>query len=472
MASSLEQSLHSFSEEKRTTRFSGWNRLIGDLGGRFNAGIYFLIAIGAILLAYRFTPSFVSAHVSESHANKELIAVVYAGIFVLVSFTIGMLDSRRQGSLVMQIGRVWVASFLALLLLVTFFGIVRYEQIGRYILTYSWVFTVGIGSTYAWIMWQLCARLRPRVLLIGDREFCDRAEEFFVSENRPIELRSLPIEQLVDGIPATLRDSKMLKTWVKENDVDNVIYQNTLVADLEPVVAKGLCEGLHLSAYSEYVELYYGRTVPSEIPQSWLFANSLGCLRPRFQLSKRVIDILLSVTGLLLVSPFLGLAALLVKLTDGGPVLYSQIRVGLGGEPFQIFKLRSMVVESEKEGAQWASKNDSRVTWIGKILRKTRMDEVPQFWNILRGDMSFVGPRPERPEFVEILSEAIPHYDFRQLVKPGLTGWAQVNYPYGASVEDAAQKLAYDLFYVKNASLSLDLQVVLKTMGVVMKGAR
>jgi len=161
----------------------------------------------------------------------------------------------------------------------------------------------------------------------------------------------------------------------------------------------------------------------------------------------------------------------LVKLTSKGPLIYRQMRSGKGGRPFQVFKLRSMRVDAEADGRpRWWQKNDSRETWIGRWLRKFRIDEIPQLVNILRGEMSFVGPRPERPEFVEELSRQIPFYAERLMMPPGLTGWAQVNYAYGASVEDAVQKLEFDLYYLKHMSLVLDLFVLLDTIRTVLLG--
>ena len=161
-----------------------------------------------------------------------------------------------------------------------------------------------------------------------------------------------------------------------------------------------------------------------------------------------------------------------MRLESKGPSLYSQDRVGRFQQHFRIYKLRSMVQNAETNGAQWAAAADARVTRVGRFLRFTRLDEIPQFWNVLRGDMSLVGPRPERPEFVELLSAQIPFYSHRHVVKPGLTGWAQINYPYGASIEDANNKLKYDLYYMKRASLLLDLQIGLRTLGAMMRGSR
>jgi lipopolysaccharide/colanic/teichoic acid biosynthesis glycosyltransferase len=168
------------------------------------------------------------------------------------------------------------------------------------------------------------------------------------------------------------------------------------------------------------------------------------------------------------------IAAVAIKLEEGilAPLIYSQERVGFGGKVFRVFKFRSMRVDAEKDGkARWAQKNDSRVTRVGAIIRNTRVDELPQIFNVLRGDMSFVGPRPERPQFVEELAGQIPYFHERHRVKPGITGWAQISYPYGASIEDSEEKLKYDLYYIKNHSLFFDLFILVRTVEIVLLGS-
>jgi exopolysaccharide biosynthesis polyprenyl glycosylphosphotransferase len=186
---------------------------------------------------------------------------------------------------------------------------------------------------------------------------------------------------------------------------------------------------------------------------------------------KRVFDLLVSLSLLTVTSPIMLITAILIKLESHGPVFYRQERIGQHGRPFSIFKFRSMRADAEKDGRpQWARKNDDRITLIGRFIRRTRIDELPQVFNVFMGEMSFVGPRPERPYFVADLNRKIPYYGVRHIVKPGITGWAQVRYPYGASVEDSLEKLQYDLYYVKNHSLFLDLMILTQTVQVVLWG--
>ena len=199
-----------------------------------------------------------------------------------------------------------------------------------------------------------------------------------------------------------------------------------------------------------------------------LLAGGFYVAKGTFQVRlKRAGDVVVSITLLLITSPLLFLSALLIKLSDRGPIFYSQVRTGLDGNAFRIWKLRTMRTDAEFQGAQWSSRSDPRITKIGTILRRTRLDELPQLWCVLNGSMSLIGPRPERPEFDKQLAKEIPYYELRYLIRPGLSGWAQVNYSYGASVEDSENKLSYDLFYLKNFTFFLDLLILFKTMRLV-----
>jgi len=218
-----------------------------------------------------------------------------------------------------------------------------------------------------------------------------------------------------------------------------------------------------------------GKLLIEDINPSWFIFCHGFKITPWLTLAKRLVDIVSSVIGIGLSLSFMPLVMLAIKLDSPGPILFRQQRVGQGDKPFVLYKLRTMRQDAEQStGAVWASKADPRVTRLGQLLRKSRIDEIPQLINVLKGEMSLVGPRPERPEFVRKLKEIIPYYSERHFVKPGVTGWAQVQYPYGASIEDALEKLRYDLYYIKNISLLLDLRIIFKTIGVVLlrKGAR
>jgi exopolysaccharide biosynthesis polyprenyl glycosylphosphotransferase len=233
-------------------------------------------------------------------------------------------------------------------------------------------------------------------------------------------------------------------------------------------------QGIAMVGEVAFRERHLRRMDLAHLTPDWLMgASGLSCGRLEAA-TRRAAETVISLLLLTLTLPLLLLTALLIKLDSPGPVLYRQERVGLGGRVFTLYKLRSMGIDAEAGGPLWAARRDSRVTRVGSFIRLTRIDELPQLINVIRGEMSFVGPRPERPPFVTQLAEAIPHYHDRACVKPGVTGWAQVNYPYGASVEDARQKLSYDLYYVKHRSLFLDGLIVLATIRVILfqEGAR
>ncbi len=198
-------------------------------------------------------------------------------------------------------------------------------------------------------------------------------------------------------------------------------------------------------------------------PSTLIFTHGFN-VKATQQILRRLVSISISFVGLLLCLPFLPFLMLAVRLSSPGPIFFRQVRVGMRGKPFEVIKFRTMRKDAEKNGAQWAKKNDSRVTGLGRFMRKTRLDEIPQLWNVLRGDMGFVGPRPERPEFVEWLNSEIPFYELRHIIRPGLTGWAQVRYGYGATLEETKKKLEYDLYYVKHMSVGLDLLIIFETI--------
>ncbi|OGY90218.1 MAG: hypothetical protein A3B30_02680 [Candidatus Komeilibacteria bacterium RIFCSPLOWO2_01_FULL_52_15] len=317
--------------------------------------------------------------------------------------------------------------------------------------------------------------LSNRVMLIGlNRETIELAQDleqkpqlgYKISLIANLDQTQLPIT--LQHIPH-IKELTDLSATIQKHRIQTVV--TTTIPQHSSTVSRYLFETLNLGLtyynFTAFYEKITGRIPVGSLEKSWFIENLLGGTKRTFELIKRLIDIisvLVFGTISLLLLPFIVVG---IKLTSPGPLLYKQIRTGKGGTTFTTMKFRSMVTDAEQHGPQFASKNDSRVTKFGRFLRKSRLDEIPQFINILAGDMTFVGPRPERPEFVETLSQQIPFYKERLLVKPGLTGWAQINYKYGDSVDDAMRKLQYDLFYIKNRSFTLDVSIILKTLNTI-----
>lgn len=259
-----------------------------------------------------------------------------------------------------------------------------------------------------------------------------------------------------------------LNEIVKSNNIHIVVFLGNTIK--QNFAAKNLYKVLPLGVTILNFHYFY-ETVMEKVPISiinehWFLENLNEPTKKTSEFLKRVFDIFFSLFLGIITFFIMAIAAVIIKFTRG-EVFYFQKRVGKNGKIFDLVKFGSMVIDAEKDGAMWARKNDPRITKFGKFIRKTRIDELPQLWNILKGDMSFIGPRPERPEFVDKLEQKIPHYLMRHLIKPGLSGWAQIKFPYGASIDDAMQKLQYDLYYVKNRSLLFDIAISLKTLAII-----
>lgn len=291
----------------------------------------------------------------------------------------------------------------------------------------------------------------------------------------------LPADSVVSvdsGLLADLQGKSLLE-YVVANNVDEIVVAADERRDGLPIEELLECKlyGIDVIDLLSFFEREQGKLPLDILRPDWLIYSDgfeRGAVR---DVSKRTFDVVASLLILSITWPFMLLTMLAIKLEDGlnAPVFYRQTRVGYLGKSFEVLKFRSMSVNAERAGvAQWATRNDSRVTRVGNLIRKTRIDELPQILNVLTGDMSFVGPRPERPQFVEQLSEQIPYYRERHAVKPGITGWAQVCYPYGASTEDSVQKQEFDLYYIKNHTIFLDILILCQTAEVVLfgKGAR
>lgn len=454
----LEATTDSLPKRKTAT---GIRPMLAHMGASAWIAVDMLLAVVAILIAYWVNPFLVSGSQSGAHLNPSWHTIMFAISVISVAHVFGLHEPLRDREVRGMMVKFLFVVAIASLLVIAGALFVYFERVGRHVLIVSaasaWVLLVTSRVAF----WGLTRQNQQRIGLLGDERFCSAAKSFFESQSRPISVRAY------DHKATNLGD------WVLENRLDEVVVHGAAPVSIHQQLLECLDRGIPVISYAEFLERHYQLVPVDEIDSRWFLNAAMEGLHPHYRVAKRLIDILVGLFGLMLTAPFVLLAAILIKAGSRGPVFYAQTRVGIHNRPFRIFKLRTMCQNAETNGeAKWASKGDSRVTWIGKILRKTRLDEVPQFWNILKGDMAFIGPRPERPEFTRELAEEIPFYEKRHMVKPGLTGWAQINYPYGASVEDARNKLKYDLFYVKRASLELDLHIIIRTIGAVMKGAR
>jgi sugar transferase (PEP-CTERM system associated) len=318
-----------------------------------------------------------------------------------------------------------------------------------------------------------------RLLIVGTgpaavvlaRELFERRTELGVElvgfvDNDPAKV-GLPVVN--PGVIGTVHE---IPAIVQGRRVDRVVVS---LADargklnMDELLSMKLNQGVRFDHLASVYEQYTGKIAVENLRPSWMIFSDGFRKSTSLQAIKRLSDVVFALFGLLLASPLVLLATVLLRMTSPGPVLYSQTRVGKDGNPFTIYKFRSMRIDAEAmSGAVWSTQNDPRVTPVGRFIRRTRIDELPQLWNVLRGDMSFVGPRPERPEFIAELSRQIPYYGQRHVVRPGLTGWAQVRHGYGATIADAQEKLQYDLFYIKHMSFAFDLYIVFETIKTVL----
>jgi sugar transferase (PEP-CTERM system associated) len=405
-----------------------------------------------------------------------MAVVIQAALYYADLYDLRHLADRRE-LFVRIVHALATASFVLAALYFWFPGLV----VGRgvFILAALLVMTLVIGWRIAFVWLSRRARPRERLLLVGTNPAAiDLARELY---SRRHEL-GVEIAGFIDPDPGRVGDPVInpgiigtiedIPAIVRARGVDRVVVSLSDARGKLPMdkLLDMRLDGVQFDHLASIYEKYTGKIAVENLRPSWLIFSEGFRKSHVLSSAKRLLDVVAAGGGLLLALPVMGLVALAIRLTSPGPVLYHQPRIGQHGRIFTIHKFRSMQVNAEAgTGPVWASKHgDPRVTWVGRWLRRSRLDELPQLWNVLKGDMSFVGPRPERPEFVTSLSRDIPFYGQRHIVRPGLTGWAQVCYTYGASTEDALQKLQYDLFYIKNLSLALDLFIIAATVKTVL----
>jgi sugar transferase (PEP-CTERM system associated) len=412
-------------------------------------------------------------------------ALLYSLVMLGIMTAFGL-----YGSALHKNDREYQVRFLAsypagALVMVIIFYVIPASFLGRGIMALSFLFSLVLTVLARVLFFRIVGgeTLKRRVLVLGSGSRAAEVEALLsrLGSRAGFHLVGFVLcgdEQSGRDKSKLLGDCNALRSLVGQHRIDEIVVGVRDRRNGHFPMSKLLeckLEGTSIVDLPTFFERETGHVQLNSLSASWMVFSE-GFSKTGFQrLLKRAFDI--SVSGAMLVAtlPIMLAAALAIWLETGRPILYRQKRVGESGQVFEIFKFRSMGVDAEKDGvARWAKKNDDRITRVGKFVRLTRVDELPQLINVMRGDMSFVGPRPERPPFVHELSRKVPFYESRHSVKPGITGWAQVRYPYGASVDDAVQKLQFDLYYVKNNSLFLDLVILLQTAQVVLfgKGAR
>ena len=419
--------------------------------------------------------------INEAMTNWVSRAVFAAVVLQLCLHYADLYDSRTLSDRRDLVTRLVRALGVTSVLLALLYFWLPELVIGRGVFALATVMIIALVAGWRIAFEWLSLRGRPteRLLIVGTgnaavalaRELHERRSELGVElvgfvDSDPSKV-GMPVVN--PGVIGTVSD---IPTIVRTRRVDRVVVS---LADargklnMDELLAMKLNQGVRFDHLASVYEQYTGKIAVENLRPSWMIFSDGFRKTIWLESVKRLSDVVFSLMGLLVALPLMVVVALAIRASANGPVLYSQTRVGRNGLPFMIYKFRSMRVDAEAtSGAVWSVENDPRVTRLGRFLRRTRLDELPQLWNVLRGDMSFVGPRPERPEFVANLEREIPYYGQRHVVRPGITGWAQVRHGYGATVEDAQEKLQFDLFYIMHMSFPFDVYIVLETVKTVL----
>ncbi len=441
------------------------------------AAVVFGAIVGAVYLRLGVEDSHVELMLRQGFLKAALATLFCLAAFYLFDlYNFIVMHDRRELvlRLIQALGLAWVALALA------FYAFPRL-MLGRGIsliaLPLALSLMVGWRVSIHWLLGH--PDFGEKILIVGSgslavevaREMLERPDAGyriagFVGTDPELLGKSL-INPRVIGLTSDLDEV------VRRENIDRIIVamgERRGQLPTNELLQLSLAGTVNIEEGASFYERVTGRVSLNMIRPSWLIFSSRGRQARISGITRNIVHRLVALVGALLSLPIAIVTAVLIKLDSRGPILYKQERVGKNGGVFTVMKFRSMRTDAEKSGPVWASQDDDRTTRVGKVIRKLRIDEIPQFWNILRGDMDFVGPRPERQHFVSQLAEEIPYYEQRHLIAPGLTGWAQIKYPYGASIEDARQKLQYDLYYIKNQSLMLDGIILFETVKIILFG--
>lgn len=408
--------------------------------------------------------------------------LLYIAVVIFSSFIMELYNNEMNASRTLTFIRVIGASFISFVILSSVFYMLPQFRLWRGELLLS--FTLFASAQFFWHIAVLklmdTTKFAKKVLIIGTGPLANKIGRLILSANNQHVLAGYiqcSPEKVFVPANAIFRDGDDLEAVIHREKAQKIVVSLSDRRGTLPINGILSCKlkGIEVIDAPSFYEQMTGKLLIEAITPSWFIFSDGFRLTNLKIVTKNAIDKVLVAIAAIIVLPLFPVISLLIKLDSKGPVFYRQVRVGQGDRLISIYKFRSMRQDAESSsGAVWAQKGDTRITRVGWFLRKTRLDELPQLINVLKGEMSFVGPRPERPEFVEKLKEIIPYYSERHAVKPGITGWAQVKYSYGASVEDAVEKLRYDLYYIKHLAIMLDFYIIMETIKVVLfgKGSR
>lgn len=436
----------------------------------------------ALLLAAGLQVGYSLIGVSPTYGGVAHIAnwqayAVFVGAFLLASLVFGLYERETLWSRSRIVIRILLTTAVAVIVAYALIYVVMYSNASRRAVGCAIACYLVVGTAIRLGAWWMIHKVRRPLLVVGSKALFDSfvaaQQRGFLSEYRLAGYTSDRAEEIRAGLARRCLGANSAIDRIRaENHVTDMVV--TAEAARKPEVMNWIVPclqaGCRVTNEATFYEKATGQILVDELTPHWfLFADLTAGGEERVSI-KRTIDLLVSLAGLCLTLPLWPIIAVLIKIGDGGPIFYSQDRVGLKDRVFRLYKFRTMRTDAENGASVWSSPNDPRVTPVGRFLRKTRLDELPQLFNILMGQMSLVGPRPERPDIVRELGKEIPFYNERHLVKPGLTGWAQISYKYGSSIEDAKRKLQFDLYYLKNACFELDMVILFRTVGTFLHG--
>lgn len=388
-------------------------------------------------------------------------------IWLLVFYIANLYDPRTLRNGIFFYSRFFESIIVATVISISFFYLIPFFGITpkTNLMLFIAIFTVLEFGWRSLFNGVVETKFKKLILIVGDN---DQAQELaiFIKENPQL---GYALKGIIDA-----KNTSHLAEALAISELDTIVISPDVyhLSKITNIFYKSLGQKINFYSLATFYERLTGRVPLDAIDQIWFLENLSEGNKRTYETLKRFYDIVFGLIFGIVSLVFYPFVVIAIQLSSPGPLFYTQTRIGQLGKSFKIIKFRTMVLNAEaKTGAIWAQDGDNRITSVGKFLRRTRIDELPQLWNIIKGEMSLVGPRAERPEFHETLKREVPFYEERYLIKPGLSGWAQINYPYGASIKDSAEKLKYDLYYIKNRSFLLDLGIILKTIRIALSQA-